>query len=101
LPFPPFQLLADASLFLDFDGTLIELAETPDAVRVDPRTVDLVGRLAEALPGRVALVSGRSVEQIRNLLAAEVTVVGSHGMEFGWRDGRSFLVERPLALDEV
>jgi trehalose 6-phosphate phosphatase len=54
---PPASL-TDAALFLDFDGTLVELAETPDAIRVSPGLPPLLERLAQRLNGRLAVVSG-------------------------------------------
>lgn len=102
LPSPPLSLLDNASLFIDFDGTLVELAERPDAVVVDDPLRDLLSGLAAALPGRVALVSGRSIEQLDGFigpLAAELGLAGSHGAEHRWRDGLHHSPERPEALD--
>jgi trehalose 6-phosphate phosphatase len=82
-PRPP-SVLVDASLFFDLDGTLIELAATPDAVVVDPALVRLLERLAARMPGRVAIVSGRSLAQVDALLgpiARVIAVGGSHGAE--------------------
>jgi trehalose 6-phosphate phosphatase len=98
---PPPDLLRDASLFLDFDGTLVELAERPDSVHVDARLVKLVEQLHERLEGRVALISGRSAARVRALLRADVLIVGSHGMEFMARDGTPAPIEKPAALVEV
>ena len=98
---PPAELLRNASLFLDFDGTLVEIAETPEAVQVDARLARIVGRLAQQLMGRIAVISGRPAAQIRDLLAAEMMVVGSHGMEFVGQDGRITSVQRPHALGEI
>lgn len=98
---PPPALLRDASLFLDFDGTLVELAERPDAVQVDARLTRLMRQLLERLDGRVALISGRPAAQVRVLLGVEVSVVGSHGMEFMGRDGTTAPIDRPAALAEV
>jgi len=99
---PPYDLLTGASLFLDFDGTLVEIAERPDAVVVDPRIGTLLARLADRLDGRLALVSGRPAGQIRALLPdARVTVVGSHGMEYHHADGRRDIAGRPSALTTV
>ena len=84
LPPPPQPDPATASLFLDFDGTLVELAATPDGIVVGEGLGPLLARLAAALPGRVALVSGRSIAQLDGFLAAhlgEVAVAGSHGAE--------------------
>jgi trehalose 6-phosphate phosphatase len=76
---PPLDLLAGASLFLDFDGTLVEIARRPDEVRVDARLRDLVLRLRERLGGRIAVISGRPAGQVRELLGTALPVVGSHG----------------------
>jgi trehalose-phosphatase len=58
---PPHHLLDNASLFLDFDGTLVEIAARPDAVRVEKRLRDLIDNLRRHLDGRLAIVSGRAV----------------------------------------
>jgi len=87
---PPLDLLHRSSLFLDFDGTLVEIAARPDAVIVEEYVHRLIGRLCEKLEGRVAVISGRSVENIRHLLGAPTLAIGgSHGLELQWPDGRS------------
>ena len=102
LPTPPRDLLRDAALFLDFDGTLVDLAATPDAVAVDERLAALVRRLDAALEGRLAIVSGRSVESILALFGAvSFAVAGSHGLEIAWPGGERTLAKRPAALDAI
>jgi trehalose 6-phosphate phosphatase len=99
---PPVDLLDGASLFLDFDGTLVEIAERPDAVVVDARLQMLLHRLVARLDGRVALISGRPAGEVVALFGEQiVTVVGSHGMEFRWADGRPAAIDRPAGLDAV
>jgi len=81
---PPPSDLEGVSLFLDFDGTLVDLAPTPDAVTVTPALLAALGALADRLPGRIAIVSGRSLDQIDGLLgpfARGIAVAGSHGAE--------------------
>jgi hypothetical protein len=58
---PPPALARDCALFLDIDGTLAELALTPDAVRVDETIAHALPRLARELDGALALVTGRSI----------------------------------------
>ncbi len=97
---PPPALLSDASLFLDFDGTLVEIADTPDAVAVGADVAPLLTRLGEALPGGVAIVSGRPVHEVRTLIApAALAIAGSHGLEIAAVDGTIAAPERPEALD--
>lgn len=100
LPSPPIDLLReDASLFLDFDGTLVEIADTPDAVVVSAQLRAVLRKLFERLDGRLALITGRPAEQVAALLdRPALDIVGSHGMEFRWADGRRTLAERPAGL---
>lgn len=83
------------ALFLDVDGTLVELAADPDSVRVDARLISLLGALRTRLDGAVALVSGRSIAMLDRLFAPLVLpAAGNHGLER--RDGAGH-VSRPQA----
>jgi len=71
-----------AALFLDFDGTLVDIAERPDLVRVVPGLVDLLIGLRRRYQGAVAIVSGRSIASIDHFLSpASFDVAGLHGEE--------------------
>jgi trehalose 6-phosphate phosphatase len=86
---PPVDLLRGASLFLDFDGTLVEIVERPDAVQVDAALTMLMARLADKLQGRLAIISGRPRAEIDALFGdRRFAVGGSHGLELRWSDGR-------------
>jgi len=77
---PPFA--ADWCLFLDIDGTLLEHRDRPDEVVVDAALRSLIARLARSLDGAVALISGRSVEDVERLFAPlTVPIAGLHGVE--------------------
>ena len=52
----------DYALFLDFDGTLVDIVERPDAVAVDPDLPDILTRLEQRLGGALAIISGRPVD---------------------------------------
>ena len=74
---PPFSRSA---LLLDLDGTLLDLAPTPDAVVVPPGLSATLERLRDGLGGALAVITGRPVEQIDALLPGVVPVVaGEHG----------------------
>jgi trehalose 6-phosphate phosphatase len=76
-------------LFLDVDGTLLEIAPTPDAVQVGETLKRLLLRVRDALDGAVALVSGRSLEQLDELFAPERwPAAGLHGLERRGADQR-------------
>lgn len=82
LPPPPPRLLHKACLFLDLDGTLIEIASRPDGVVVNDGLIAMLARLQRRLDGRLVVVSGRSAEQVRSLLRlSDLAVAGSHGAE--------------------
>ncbi|RJK98983.1 trehalose-phosphatase [Paracoccus siganidrum] len=78
----PDRIPADAALFLDFDGCLVEIAPTPDAVRVPPELPPVLSRLHDRLGGAVALISGRAAGDLRRFLPGfPGAVAGSHGAE--------------------
>ena len=77
---PPAPLPPHAALLLDLDGTLLDLAATPDAVTVAPDLAATLRRLRERLGGALAIISGRPVEQVDALLPAiPYAVAGEHG----------------------
>jgi len=70
------------AILLDFDGTLVAIADRPDAVVLAKRTVQTLFALRSVLGGAVAIVSGRSVEEIDRLFAPlKFAVAGTHGLE--------------------
>ncbi len=68
-----------AALFLDFDGTLVDIAPRPEAVTVPPDLPALLARLAGRLGGAVAIVSGRPLAQLEALLHVALPMAGDHG----------------------
>ena len=58
------QSRRDWALFLDIDGTLLDIAERPDQVRVPPALIGDLERVSVALGGALALVSGRAISWI-------------------------------------
>ncbi len=82
------------ALFLDVDGTLLDIAETPEGVRVPDELKMLMLELTLKLEGAVALVSGRSIASLDELFAPlRLIASGVHGCER--RDASGTLV-RPV-----
>ena len=74
---PPLRRTA---LLLDLDGTLLDIAPTPDSVIVPPALLDALRGLVARLDGALAVISGRPVAQVDALLQAIPTAVaGEHG----------------------
>jgi trehalose 6-phosphate phosphatase len=74
--------------FLDYDGTLAPLAATPDAALPAPQAKALLHQLAAAPGVQVAVVTGRTIEDVRTLLAIDgIYYVGIHGLETRFPDG--------------
>jgi trehalose 6-phosphate phosphatase len=81
------------ALFLDVDGTLLELAPRPDAVQIPARIKSLLASLAEAAGGALALVSGRPIAQLDEWFAPlKLASAGLHGCERRDAQGR---IHRP------
>ena len=70
------------AFFLDVDGTLLDLAERPDAVTVSPSLIGLLAGLAAACAGALALISGRAARDLDRMFAPlRLAVAGQHGVE--------------------
>jgi trehalose 6-phosphate phosphatase len=71
------------ALFLDFDGTLVEIADRPDAVVVPPDLGPTLRALRDRLGQAMAIVTGRSINVIDGFLAPDrFDVAGLHGAEY-------------------
>jgi trehalose 6-phosphate phosphatase len=74
--------LGETALLLDIDGTLLDLAPTPREVWVPPDLLATLNLLREKTAGALALVSGRSLNDIDLIFApGEFSAVGGHGAE--------------------
>ncbi len=82
-----------AALFLDFDGTLVEIAARPDAVVVPPGLPGLLLRLRAELGGALAVVGGRPLPQLDHFLPVPLAKAGDHGASI--RPGPDRLAESP------
>jgi len=79
---PEFDLRR-SSLLLDIDGTILDIAPTPESVRVPPGLIDSIRALGALTQGAVAFVSGRRIAAIDKLFAPlKLPAVGCHGAEF-------------------
>lgn len=91
------------AIFLDFDGTLADIVEHPDDVRLPMDMIDALDRLSQRTSGAVAVVSGRPIEQIDRLLSPLVLpVAGVHGMARRTFEGKLHTTQHdPELLAEV
>jgi trehalose 6-phosphate phosphatase len=83
---PEVPPLATTILFIDFDGTLVDIAERPDSVTVPGEVGRLLSDLYRRTDGATVIVSGRRLEDVERFLPDfPGTIVASHGAEL--KDG--------------
>jgi len=88
---PPFPPLDRSALFLDFDGTLVEIVDHPDAVTITDDTRGALRSLGDALSGALAIVTGRDIAVIDRFLApVRLPVAGIHGLTRRDANGRLY-----------
>lgn len=85
------------ALFLDVDGSLLDIAHRPDAVHVESELCEILERLRNTLGGALALISGRTIANLDKLFRPLVLpAAGQHGLERRGADGRRWQPpERP------
>ncbi len=89
--YPP-QARLDWAYFLDVDGTLVNIADTPDAVCVDTALLELIAQLHHCSGGAVALVSGRMISDLQNRIGlSQLPLAGLHGLERRDATGRLWM----------
>jgi len=89
------------ALFLDFDGTMVDLAPQPNAVHVPQPLITALRALQDYLQGAVAVISGRPIEQLdRFLQPLQLAAAGVHGSERRGADGLVHLLNTH-PLDQV
>ena len=90
------------ALFLDFDGTLVEIVDHPSLTVASPRLKTLLPRLPEVCEGAVAVITGRRIEDIDRILAPYTFLAaGVHGLERRSSDGAISSFDRAVALTDI
>lgn len=85
------------AVLTDFDGTLVDIAETPDAVEVPSSLPKLLADAADELGSAFAVISGRTIADIDRFLApGNFAVAGSHGIQRRRADGSLQPVDEKL-----
>ncbi len=99
-PFSPPLLTPHHALFLDFDGTLVELADHPDSIVVPSALPALLLALDDWLGGAIAIVTGRRLESLdAHLDPLRLRGSGIHGAQL--RRDRDFPATEPPVLENI
>ncbi|MEM8551693.1 MAG: trehalose-phosphatase [Pseudomonadota bacterium] len=69
------------AVFLDFDGTLVDIVARPEDVAVAPDLLPVIDKLVARVDGAVAVVTGRKVSDVDHFLAMPIAAAGMHGLE--------------------
>src|ERR1700676_5008887 len=95
------QRLGECAILLDIDGTLLDLAPTPREVWVPPGLAETLSRLYDKTSGALALVSGRSLNDIDLIFAPEqFPAVGGHGAEMRLATESEAVATHPPPMDK-
>lgn len=99
----PLPIDGPVALFLDVDGTLLDLADWPGAVLTPPGLVAVLGKVERSLEGAMALISGRSIEELDRLFEPlRLRASGVHGAEVRLDPGKAPIAEPgSVALPET
>jgi len=90
------RLSLPVALFLDFDGTLVDLADQPELVHVPPTLVPLLTTLQQRLDGALAIITGRRIVDLDAFLSPlTLPAAGEHGARRRNAQGLLFAAAAP------
>lgn len=83
-------------LFLDYDGTLTPIVQSPDKAVIHRTTIEILRGFSKIPNCRVAIISGRALKDIKNKIGLEgIFYAGNHGLEI---DGPKLKFKTPVSL---
>nr|MBU1327884.1 trehalose-phosphatase [Candidatus Omnitrophota bacterium] len=86
-------------LFLDYDGTLTPIAQSPDKAIISRKTIEILGGLSKIPHCKVAIISGRALKDIKKKIGLEeIIYAGNHGLEI---DGPKVKFKTPISLKYI
>ncbi|CAG0898881.1 unnamed protein product, partial [Darwinula stevensoni] len=92
---------AKIALLLDYDGTLAPIAPKPEIAFMPAETKNVLVRLSNSSDVAIAIVSGRSLEDVRKMVGIDgITYAGNHGLEILHPDGSKFVHPVPEEYHE-
>lgn len=106
MPDPRFEdasaLASPIAIFTDFDGTLVDLAPTPDAISVPETLADELIQAASDLDGAIAVISGRAIADLDKYIPPKsVALAGSHGAERRRTDGSEVAIAVDRSVEAI
>jgi trehalose 6-phosphate phosphatase len=93
-----------SALFLDFDGTLVEIADDRDQVFLDQQTSKDLVLLSAILSGAMAIISGRDIDDLARRVPSDLLRLGNHGayrLEIGQIAGNFTPLLRQKTIEEI
>jgi trehalose 6-phosphate phosphatase len=86
--------------FFDIDGTLVEIAQSPDGIVVPGDLKPLIARLSHLADGAVALITGRGIADVDRMLPMQgLTIAGQHGLEI--RSASGSMSSHPVRAERL
>ena len=104
MPLAPENLDTSAvALFLDVDGTLLDIRDDPSDVVADSALIELLQACSAELHGALSLVSGRSIEEVDRIFAPAVfPVAGAHGAELRFAGAQALTMDsKPMPREAL
>lgn len=89
------------ALLLDYDGTLTPIVAHPDLAKIPSETKAILDRLSQNPNVFVAIISGRSAENVKNIVGLQnIVYAGNHGLEVTYPDNSKYIHELPSDFND-